>query len=97
MYKLTRHAAKVQISKSARELQTWLDSLYKIMKTYEPARSSAYIDELRWRIVYQMMALGYTFDQNLGVDELTAQRTVARLKTAGNVHKRPYPKRKGSN
>ena len=65
--------------------------------SYEPARSSAYSDDLRWRMVYQRMALGLTFDQiskNPGVDKSTAQSTVT-IHT-GSVHKRPYPKEKAS-
>ena len=66
--------------------------------SYEPARSSAYSDDLRWRMVYQRMALGLTFDQiskNLGIDKSTAQRTVT-LFTLGAYIKRPYPKEKAS-
>ena len=67
--------------------------------SYEPARLSAYSDDLRWRMVYQRMALGLTFDQiskNLGVDKSTAQRTVTLFKTTGSIHKQPYPKEKAS-
>ena len=69
------------------------------MKTYEPARSSAYGDDLRWRMVYQRMALRFTFNQiskNLGVDKSTARRTVALFKTIESVHKQPYPKEKAA-
>ena len=67
--------------------------------SYEPARSSTYSDDLRWRMVYQRMALGLTFDQIskiLRVDKTTAQRTVTLFKTTGSIHKQPYPKEKAS-
>ena len=66
------------------------------MKTsYEPKRSSAYSEDLRWRMVWQREALGYTYEQiskNLGVDSSTVQRTVALFNATGSVQKRAYPK-----
>ena len=64
--------------------------------SYEPARSSAYSDDLRWRMVYQRMALGLTFDQiskNLGVDKSTAQITVTQF-TLGAYISDPIQKKR---
>lgn len=50
-------------------------------------------------MVYQRMALGYTFEQiskNLGVDKSTVHRTITLFNTTGSVHKRPYPKERAS-
>jgi len=60
----------------------------------EPLKCSAYSDDLRWRMVWQRLALGYTYKQigaNLGVDSSTVQRTTCLFERTGNVHKRPYP------
>ena len=70
------------------------------MKTSgEPRRSSAYSEDLRWRMVWQREALGYTYKQiseNLGVDCSTVQRTIALFSATGSVQKRAYPKDKAS-
>lgn len=70
------------------------------MKTsIKPKRSSAYSEDLRWTMVWQRKALGYTYEQitvNLGVDGSTVQRTVTLFKTTGSVQKRAYPKEKAS-
>ena len=48
------------------------DTQLGTMKTlYEPKRSSAYSEDLRWRMVWQREALGHTYEQiskYLGVD-----------------------------
>ena len=65
--------------------------------SYEPSRRGAYSDNLRWRMVWQREALGFTYDQiaaNLGVDKSTVQRTVQLFLNTGSVCKRPYPKEK---
>ena len=65
--------------------------------SYESNRTSAYSEDLRWRMVWQREALGCTYDQiaaNLGVDKSTVQRTVQLLFQSGSVSKRPYPKEK---
>ena len=70
------------------------------MKTsIKPKRSSAYSEDLRWRMVWQREALGYTYEQiavNLGADGSTVQRTVTLFKTTGSVQKRAYLKVKAS-
>ena len=66
-------------------------------RSHEPNRTSAYSEDLRWRMVWQREALGYTYDQittNLGVDKSTVQRTVQLFFNSGSVCKRPYPKEK---
>ena len=72
------------------------DTRLGTMKTsYEPKRSSAYSEDLRWRMVWQREALGHTYEQiskNLGVDSSTVQRTVALLNATGSVQKHAYPK-----
>ncbi len=61
--------------------------------SYEPRRSSAYSDDLRWRMVYQRLALGYTCKRvatNLGVDPSTICRTVQLFERTGSVQKKEY-------
>ena len=65
--------------------------------SYEPSRTSAYSEDLRWRMVWHREILGFTYDQiaaNLGVDKSTVQRTVQLFLSNGSVCKRPYPKEK---
>ena len=64
------------------------------MTSCEPKRSSAYADDLRWRIVWQVEGLGYTYGdvaKNLCVDKSTVKRIVDRFKLSGCVSKKPYP------
>ena len=59
----------------------------------EPLRTSAYSEDLRWRMVWQRYALGYTFKTigtNLDVDPSTVQRTVNLFEVTGSVQKRQY-------
>ena len=61
----------------------------------EPARTSAYSEDLRWRMVWQSELLGYsqqTIAQNLGVDQSTVSRTLGLFYTTGSLCKKPYPK-----
>ena len=61
----------------------------------EPARTSAYSEDLRWRMVWQSELLGYsqqTIAQNLGVDQSTVSRTLRLFFTTGSVCKKRYPK-----
>ena len=63
----------------------------------EPRRSSAYSEDLRYRMLWQREALGLSYgqiSQNLGVDKSTVQRTVALFNRTGSLSKRPYPKQK---
>ena len=59
--------------------------------SYEPHRSSAYGEDLRWRMVWQTEALQYTNEQvanNLGVDRSTVSRTVCLFHATGSVCKK---------
>lgn len=66
------------------------------MKTsYEPSRSSAYSEDLRWKVIWQREGLGYTYGEisvTLGVDASTVQRTGILFKNTESVHKCPYPR-----
>ena len=45
--------------------------------SYEPSRSKAYDSDIRWRIVYQRLALEYSVQRvsaNLGVSQSTVRR-----------------------
>ena len=60
----------------------------------EPYRCSAYSEDLRWRMVWQRLAMGYKYEEigrNLGVDPSTVQRTVCLFEETGSVQKRRYP------
>ena len=64
------------------------------MASCEPARSSAYSSDLRWRLVWQVMALSLPVNQvasNLCVDECTVRRVVKRFEATGTVEKKTYP------
>ena len=61
----------------------------------QPARTEAYDEDLRWRMVYQYYALELTYCKiasNLNVDPSTVQRVVQRFKQSGTVTKDVYPK-----
>ena len=60
----------------------------------EPKRTTAYSDDLRWRMVWQKQVLGYTYATvgvNLNVDKATVWRIVKLFNETGQVSKRPYP------
>ena len=64
------------------------------MMSCEPAWSSAYSEDLRWRMVWQSELLVHSqqvIDQNLGVDQLIVSRTIQLFHTMGSVGKKPYP------
>ena len=61
----------------------------------ESKRSSAYHKDLRWRMVWQRIALNKTFTEiaaNLCVDQATVKRVIDLFENTGDVCKRPYPK-----
>lgn len=65
------------------------------MTSSEAHRTSAYHEDLRWRIVWLKEALGLNHHEvakNLGVDKSTVQRTLKIFKTTGKISKRTYPK-----
>ena len=58
------------------------------MTSFEPRRSSAYSEDLRWRMVWQCEGLGYSQAQagrNLGVDRSTVTRTLQLFHATGSV------------
>ena len=61
----------------------------------EPTWTSAYSEDLRWRMIWQSELLGYSqqpIAQNLGVDQSTVSRTIQLFETTGSVGKKPNPK-----
>ena len=63
----------------------------------EPSRSSAYSSDLRWKLVWQTIALQLPTRQvasNLSVDESTVLRIVRLFETTGSVDKQKYPSEK---
>jgi len=58
-------------------------------------QTSAYHEDLKWRMVWQRLALNKTFveiDENLCVHPSTVKRTVDWFERTGNVCKKPYYK-----
>lgn len=67
------------------------------MASCEPKRSSAYSEDLRWRMVWQCEALGYSHARvadNLSVDRSTVSRTLQLFHSTGSICKKQYPKEK---
>ena len=61
----------------------------------EPSRTSAYSEDLRWRMIWQSEVLEYSQQEiahNLCIDQSTVSRTLQLFFTTGSVTKRPYPK-----
>ena len=70
--------------------KSWREHCWSTM-SYEPSRSKAYENDLRWRIVYQLRALEYSANRvsnNLGVSVSTVRRIARLFDTAGNVDKK---------
>ena len=60
------------------------------MTSCEPARCSAYSQDLRWQMVWQTEGLGLSEEQtakNLGIDESTVYRIRHKFVTSGSVDK----------
>ena len=60
----------------AQYFKYYLTGKIEAMASYEPQRTSAYSDDLRWRMVWQCEALGLKYSDvasNLGVDSATAR------------------------
>jgi len=69
------------------------------MASCEQTRSSAYGEDLRWRIIWQREGLGYSADTiatNLNVDKSTVYRIVQRFFNTGCIAKSPYPKERAA-
>ena len=67
------------------------------MTSCEPARCSAYSQDLCWQMVWQTEGLGLNDEQaakNLGVDKSTVYRVCHKFLTTGSLDKQPYPKDK---
>ena len=61
----------------------------------EKGRSSAYSEDIRWRIVWQREALQLPVEiiaKNLCIDKSTVRRILTIFHITGNVSKKPYPK-----
>jgi len=61
----------------------------------ESSRTSAYAEDLRWRMVWQREGLGLTLKQissNLNVDKSTVQRVTSLFRESGTVSKKTYPR-----
>ena len=59
-----------------------------IMASMEPHRTRAYSEDLKWRMVYQCLMLGLTYQQiatNLCVDTSTVWRAVEKFQAEGTV------------
>ena len=64
------------------------------MASYESTRTKAYSEDLRWRMVYQRKALGYSLQrvaENLGVAVATVHRIETLFDETGVIDKRKYP------
>ena len=64
------------------------------MASCEPRRSSAYSEDVRWRIVWQSQALSLSSKEiaiNLNIDMSTVKRILHIFTTTGDVCKRTYP------
>ena len=69
------------------------------MNSSEPKRTSAYSEDIRWRIIWQREILGYTYKEiakNLCVHISTVCRIVLLFHTTGCVDKKLYPKEQSS-
>ena len=69
------------------------------MASCESNRSSAYGEDLRWRIIWQKEALGYSdvvIARNLNIDKSTVYRILQLYFNTGTVSKRQYPKDKST-
>ena len=68
---------------------------FHMMVSCEPRCSSAYSEDLRWRMVWESEALGCSYStiaQNLNVDKSMVCRTIQLFYSTGTVSKRDYPK-----
>ena len=69
--------------------------IYTTMTSFEPFRTRAYSEDLRWRMVWHKEALQCSYKDiasNLGVDKSTVIRIISLFRATGTVDKRQYPK-----
>ena len=62
--------------------------------THETLRTSAYLEDLRWRVVWQSEALRYSVSQiagNLKISKSTVERIINTFSASGTICKQPYP------
>ncbi len=64
------------------------------MASCEPGQTSAYSEDLRWRMVWQRGPWIYLWSHstNLSVNRSTVRRSLEQFHATGSVSKRPYPK-----
>ena len=79
----------------------YIDMLKKIMagSSCETGRTSAYSEDIRWRMVYQRICLRKSYRdiaECLNVDSSTVRRTVALFEESGSVEKCKYPPNTGT-
>ena len=63
------------------------------MASCEPKRTSAYSEDLKWRMVWQREVMGLKLEdvaKNLGVDTSTVSRIMKFFRETGSVAKQPY-------
>ena len=68
----------------------------QLAMSYEPSRSKPYDNDIRWRVVYQLMALEYSVQQvttNLGISASTVRRIGQLFDSTGSVDKQSCPDR----
>ena len=74
---------------------TFESAIFK-MSSIEHSRTSAYSEDIRWRIVYEREGLGIPAPKvakNLHVDISTVKRIVKHFRRSGNVKRAVYPYR----
>ena len=62
--------------------------------TCEMLRTSAYHEDLRWRVVWQSEALNYSVSRiagNLNISKSTVERIINTFSATGTICKQPYP------
>ena len=60
----------------------------QLAMSYEPSRSKLYDNDIRWQVVYQLMALEYSVQQvsnNLGISPATVRRIGQLFDSTGSV------------
>ena len=77
----------------------WLVCVVNMAVSCEERRTSAYSADLRWRMVYQVKALGKSYQEvaeNLNVDKSTVSRIVALYESSSDVTPKRYPPNSGT-
>ena len=71
-------------------------AIFKMSRSAEPTRRAPYSNDLRWRIVWQRIALGHGFEKiasNLNISVGTAHNIFKLFEATGEVDHKPQPKR----